>query len=127
MLPLQFGRDRLRALLNEIARLKESEFPYQHSKSALQLLEQRFQADLAILDGLDEKSDPDAVRQQCALTLDAIVQYLPLLGFNMLNPYTIYHIQEKTRIPTQGSGSIQGKLDCLWCEVCTIMELHPFP
>jgi hypothetical protein len=78
---LVYTRDRLRAFLAEVGRVSESEFPTPHSKAALEALESLFQAKLSRLEVFDDKSNPDVVRQECALSLAALFEYTPLLGF----------------------------------------------
>jgi hypothetical protein len=78
---LNHAIDRLRAFLDELSHVAESEFPYIDSKEALTLLQGRFQDRLVRLQGLDAKSNPAVVRQECALALQALFIYLPLLGF----------------------------------------------
>jgi len=86
---------RLRSFLEELTHVADSEFPYNDSKEALNLLQVHFQNRLARLQGLDSKSNPDVVRQEAALALQALFVYLPLLGFvlrstNIRNSFEVF-------------------------------------
>jgi hypothetical protein len=93
--PLRFARKRLSVCLDEIARLKEIEFPYIHSRSALIELDQYFHSLRNQLSSLDEDADPGVISQNCAITLDALWAFLPILGFvlrstNVRNAFEVY-------------------------------------
>lgn len=81
MSSLEYACKRLYAFLDEIRALQESEFPYQHSKEALDRLEQLFRRKLRRLEQFNVQSDPDTVKVACALALQSVMDYLPLLGF----------------------------------------------
>lgn len=95
MLPLEFSRARVKAFLEEIVRLKASDFPYPHSEQALSLIERVFSAFLSRLETLDEESDPETVRAACAAAVSGLFEYLPILGFilrstNVRNAFEMY-------------------------------------
>jgi hypothetical protein len=92
---LDTARKRLRAVLDEIGRIAQYEFPYKGSEQALQKVEQVFNARMASLNALNEQSDPGLIRQTCSLGLRDIVVYLPLLGFivrstNVRNSFEVF-------------------------------------
>jgi len=94
-LTLRYTIERTAAVLNEIARLRQDEFPYRHSLQALRLIEERFAETLALLESFDDRSDPDVVTRRCSLALRDICEYLPLLGFirrstNVRNAFEVY-------------------------------------
>jgi hypothetical protein len=77
---LRQSRERLAAFLKEIQRVSESEFPYEQSKASLDEFRTIFKNKLERLNQLDGESDPDIVRQECALASYALSLYLPMLG-----------------------------------------------
>lgn len=92
---LSYAIDRLQAFLEELRHVSESEFPYTDSKDALTLLQQRFEDRLTRLKAFDAKSNPDVVRNECALALQVLFVYLPLLGFilrstNVRNAFEVF-------------------------------------
>ena len=92
---LLYTRKQVSAFLEEIERLKDSEFPYPHSRAALVEVAGVFANHLNYLDGITPKNDPKAVRRVCDAAVDGIGYYLPLLGFilrstNVRNAFEIY-------------------------------------
>ncbi len=81
MLSQAFAVDRLRAFVAEVRRVEESEFPYSDSQVALKIIGKLFDGKLARLQAFDDRSEPAIVRQECKLSLGALFQYVPLLGF----------------------------------------------
>ena len=81
MSSLSFSKYRLQAFLEEARKLQEIEFPYQDSRIALETTCRLFQKKLDRLERLDEKSDPTMVAQECRLSLTALFQFVPRLGF----------------------------------------------
>lgn len=92
---LEFTKERVRAFLVEIDRLAESEFPYWHSRAALEQLRILFNAKLKRLDAFAPTSNASVVAQECRVTLVALSQYLPVLGFvlrstNVRNAFEVF-------------------------------------
>jgi hypothetical protein len=92
---LETARRRVRAVLDEISRIAQYEFPYKGSEKALQKVEQVFNARLTSLNALNDQSDPALIRQTCSLGLRDVVLYLPLLGFivrstNVRNSFEVF-------------------------------------
>jgi hypothetical protein len=92
---LEFSKARLVGILEEIRRLEEGEFPYEHSKEALELLEAHFQKRLDVLTSLPVGKDPQIVSQLCAEALFDIFDNMRLLGFilrstNVRNAFEVY-------------------------------------
>lgn len=82
-------------MLEEIGRLKESEFPYQHSRDGLILLESLFESHKARLEGLAPDKKLAIVQQMCATTLTDLNRYLGVVGFilrstNVRNGFEVY-------------------------------------
>lgn len=92
---LGYTKQRLNGFLNEIDRLGDSDFPYAHSRAALDELRFYFQQILTQLDALDASSDTGVVKQHCALALRDFFVFLPLLGFvlrstNVRNAFELF-------------------------------------
>ena len=95
MLPLEFARGRVRAVLHEIQRLKDADFPYGHSRDALVQLEHVIRERLKLLNSLTEANKADVIRTVCSETLLQMFRYFPLLGFilrstNVRNSFEIF-------------------------------------
>jgi hypothetical protein len=92
---LAFARSRLRVFLEEIARLTDSEFPYAHSETALRDIAQLFQEKLELLNRITPENNPEVVKNQCGLSLQALFEYLPVLGVllrstNVRNAFEVF-------------------------------------
>ncbi len=94
MSPLDYALKRLNAFIDEAERLKELEFPYPHSHEALKALAALFESGKKWLELIDP-GDTDVVINECALALELLFEYLPLLGFvlrstNVRNAFESY-------------------------------------
>lgn len=79
---LDDARSRIRAALQEVERLKQSEFPYDHSRKALDRVEDVFRKyQTTSLDKLHEGSDVVVRNNACSYSIDLLFLYLPILGF----------------------------------------------
>ncbi len=92
---LRHSRDRLDAVIAEVGRLNESEFPYSCSREALRIIEGRLWERKEILRVLDEAHNREEVQSACAQTLSLVMRALPYLGFilrstNVRNAFEIY-------------------------------------
>lgn len=86
---------RIAAVLEEIERLKQSEFPYTHPSDAFDLLEVRFKRHQASLKNLSVKNKKDAFLNACHISLRDLNIYIPILGFvlratNVRNAFEAY-------------------------------------
>lgn len=95
MLSLEFSKGRVTAFLDEITKLKASDFPYRHAEQALVLIEQVFSGFLDRLKNLDAESDPETVKAACIAEVAGLFIYLPILGFilrstNVRNAFEVY-------------------------------------
>jgi hypothetical protein len=93
--PLEYTRERIRAFLDELGRVKESDFPYEQPKEALSKIGADFQQRLDTLLKLSNNNDPSVVQTACSEATSQIFAYLPLLGFilrstNVRNSFEIY-------------------------------------
>lgn len=95
MLLREYSISRLTGILQEIGRLKESEFPYEHSRDALTRLEELFASHKSGLEGLPPDKDPAIVRPLCSATVSDLFKYIRILGFvlrstNVRNAFEVY-------------------------------------
>ncbi len=95
MLYLEYAKKRLAAFLAEVERLAEAEFPYSHSKDALQQIRGLFLRKLSRLEQFHQQSDPGVVKHECTLALSALFNYVPLAGFvlrstNVRNAFEVF-------------------------------------
>ena len=94
MSTIEHGLNRVAAVLDEIGRLRQSEFPYSHPREALDLLAERFRKQQSLL----EKAAPastDVINNVCSVSLYELLVYLPILGFilrstNVRNAFEVY-------------------------------------
>lgn len=93
---LESSRLRVEALLREIGRLKDSDFPHKDSRYVLEQIETFFFSIKSDLDGLSATaSDPALIQQICSESLKQIFDYHRLLGFvlrstNVRNSFEVY-------------------------------------
>jgi hypothetical protein len=95
LLDVDFVRQKLRAVLNQIKQLKSADFPYRESSAALVLLTDIYEKDLKRLDGLDPADSLDVRQHACAHANTDISRYYHILGFilrstNVRNAFEIY-------------------------------------
>jgi hypothetical protein len=91
----EYSVNRLNGVLEEIGRLKESEFPYQHSRDALARIEEIFISHKAKLEALAPDKRPAIVQMFCSATLTDLFKHLAFLGFilrstNVRNAFEVY-------------------------------------
>ncbi len=75
------ARARVAAVLQEIERLKQSEFPYSHPRAVLDLLKERFKRRSNTLNRASVNTDVDALSIACKDSLRELYVYVPILGF----------------------------------------------
>lgn len=93
MLTLEYSCKRLTAFLEEVNKLLTSEFPYPHSKLALEKIEKLFKDELDRLKEFDKSAE--SINEACIKGLDNLYAYLPLLGFllrstNVRNAFEVF-------------------------------------
>lgn len=84
MVTIEYSLRRVNSVIEEIERLKQSEFPYKSSKTALQILERKFNDHQETLKRLNRASPPPSqlvANNACSISLTDIYLYLPILGF----------------------------------------------
>lgn len=89
------AKNRIAAVLEEIKRLKESEFAYTQPLSALRFIDDKLKHQRSVLDVTSPESDPDTVDNQCEKSLARLYEYVPILGFllrstNVRNAFECY-------------------------------------
>lgn len=93
---LDYAEGRIDSFLHEIEKLGESEFPYNHSKQALDVLRVRYRTEQAQLKRLRRMPEAkDTIRQRCGAALRLLATDLPFLGFilrstNVRNAFEVY-------------------------------------
>ena len=92
---LQAIRLQINAFFAEVEKLKGSEFPYLHSKNALECVESHFRKYDGYIRSLDARSDPAVVASACNAAHVTLSSLLPLLGFilrstNIRNAFEVY-------------------------------------
>lgn len=93
--PKEFSEQRFEALIAEVQKLEQSEFPYRHSQEALRLLEDGLRASLAAIRSIDVACQPAIRNQMCILELGKASESLLLMGFllrstNVRNPFEAF-------------------------------------
>ncbi len=76
---LEDTRQRVTAVIEEIERLKQSDFPYTQSRDALSLLEEKLKHQYLALSRVDSSSN--IVNDVCSVSLFQLHVYVPILGF----------------------------------------------
>jgi len=89
------ARKRIAAVCDEIARLKQSDFPYAHPIEALDILEKKFRDQDAVLAKVSPTASPNVKNNACGMSLYQLYMYVPLLGFilrstNVRNAFEVY-------------------------------------
>jgi len=116
---LNYASGRIESVLFTIKQLKGSEFPYSDSKDALNKIEELFEGILSNLKSLEDKANPDFVKQLCALSLRSLFRCLPLLGFilrstNVRNAFEVFgpllDVSKKALEPEIEAGKQTTKL-----------------
>lgn len=92
---LETAKKRLNAVIQEIERLLQSDFPYADSRDALELLCHLFQERLALLEKVSPDAPADVVEVACSTSLVSLNIYVPILGFilrstNIRNAFELY-------------------------------------
>jgi hypothetical protein len=94
-LDIDFVKQKLLSVIEQVKQLQLSEFPYEEPKSALSILIDMYKSDLARLAGIDEKTDIQIKQQACVHANTRIARYYKVLGFilrstNVRNAFEIY-------------------------------------
>lgn len=105
MLTLQNARARVGAVLDEIDRLEQSEFPYDFPLDALSMLKERFLWHQRVLNKTSTNSSADLLRNVCRESLRDIRGYVAVLGF-LLRATNV-------RNSFESHGALQRLAECL--------------
>jgi hypothetical protein len=92
---VDYSRQRYSAVLSEIERLKNCEFPYDQIRDALVTLEQFFLRQQTSLNKIKSSSSVTIAQNACGQSLGHLFNYTPFLGFilrstNVRNAFEIY-------------------------------------
>ena len=93
---LEDAQARVAAVLKEIRRLKQSDFPYAHTSAALDLLEKRFKWHESVLGKASASTQIAVLHNACRDSLRELHVYIPILGFllratNVRNAFEAYN------------------------------------
>lgn len=107
---LQDARARVTAVLQEIDRLKQGEFPYTHPRDALVLLETRFKWLQSVLQKTSADMPKETVRNVCRDSLRELSVYLPILGFilratNVRNAFEAHYPLQRLTYSVMGTDA----------------------
>jgi len=89
------ARKRIAAIRAEIERLKQSEFPYTHPLDALDLLDNMFEHQQAVLEKVSPTAPANVIFNACSTSVYLLFVYVPILGFilrstNVRNAFESY-------------------------------------
>lgn len=95
MAMMDHARERVVAALEEINRLMQSEFPSQHPKDAMNILQDKFEEQRSALERIGPKVPLSIAHTECSASLERLFVYVPILGFilrstNVRNGFEAY-------------------------------------
>jgi hypothetical protein len=95
MSTIDHARKRIATVIEEIERLKQSEFPYIQPSNALDLLERKFKQQQSVLNKVSPSAPRNVIDNACSTSLYQLYLYVPILGFilrstNVRNAFEIY-------------------------------------
>ena len=80
MTVLDHARKRVDSVIEEVERLKQSDFPYDHPRAALESLGVQLVRLGDVLKKVAPTESPDSVLSPCIVSLEVLFTYVPLLG-----------------------------------------------
>ncbi len=80
MSTINHARERISAALDEIDQLMQSDFPSQHTKDAMDILQIQFRKMASVLDRTRGEF-PSIAQNQCSVSIEQLFVYVPILGF----------------------------------------------
>jgi hypothetical protein len=92
---VDYTRARIAAALEEVDRLLQSDFPSQHPKDAIDILQSRFTKRASVLNKIGPNVPPHVLQTECSASLEQLFVYVPILGFilrstNVRNGFEAY-------------------------------------
>jgi hypothetical protein len=95
MTTIEYACKRMQAFLGEVSELLNSEFPYPHSKEALEIVYRKFSEKLEYLENRNPHLLPEQVHKDCSKALKSLCLCLPIIGFilrstNVRNSFEVY-------------------------------------
>ncbi|MCE0499528.1 MAG: hypothetical protein LV481_16435 [Methylacidiphilales bacterium] len=95
MTPVDYAKSQVSSFLEEVGKLRDSEFPYPNSQTVVLEIEAVLVKQQEYLAKISATTDKQVIENLCASSVDAVSYYLPLLGFilrstNVRNAFEIY-------------------------------------
>ncbi len=95
MSTIDYSRKRIAGVLAEIDQLKQSDFPYTHPRTAMELLDTMFKTAQSVLEKMSPNATADMIHNVCSAYLYQLHVYVPILGFllrstNVRNAFEAY-------------------------------------
>jgi len=92
---LEHTKKRVAAVLESVEGLKQSEFPYSHSRIAAELIETKFKKLQTIIEKVSPGTSSSLVLNTCRTAFEQLFTYVPFLGFilrstNVRNAFEVY-------------------------------------
>jgi hypothetical protein len=92
---LEHTKKRVAAVLKAVERIKQSEFPYSHSRIAAELIETKFKKLQSIIEKVSAGTPHNLVLNTCRTAFEQLFTYVPFLGFilrstNVRNAFEVY-------------------------------------
>jgi len=78
---VDFAKTRIAAALDEVERLRHSEFPDEHSRQAMSYLADIFRKRNNILAQFTDATMPDTARNESSVSLELLFTFVPIIGF----------------------------------------------
>lgn len=116
---VDYAIKRTNSFIQEIDKIRENDFPYSHSEEALELIKELIKEHVKYLNLISPKSDKTSIRQLCTTSLDALTDFLPLLGFiirstNVRNGFEFYGPLLRLSRQVLGNKDIRLVLSSEW-------------
>lgn len=95
MFTIDCALKRVANVLAEIDRLKQSDFPYAHPRTAMELLDTMFKDAQSVLKKVSPSAATNVIHNECSNALSRLYLYVPILGFllrstNVRNAFEAY-------------------------------------
>src|SRR5947208_1216997 len=95
MIALRYAKERIKSALDELSRLRDSDFPHGHPRDALDVIKGTLLAREGALNSLTSANQRDVVLASCAEALVELFLLHPYMGFilrstNVRNSFEVY-------------------------------------
>lgn len=110
---------RTNSFIQEIEKIRETDFPYQYSEEALKLIKVLIEEQVKYLKSIGPNSNKESSKQLCTTSLDALADFLPLLGFiirstNVRNGFEFYGPLLRLSRQVLGNSDIRLVISSEW-------------